>query len=153
MFTDLLGFLAQFSSALWAVVLVTLAVRFIGIRLYRRDVAGSAVTGPLRVISAARAATPAIAERGAGAEGLIHRRFAVREDADFALTRRLLADGALPSAQVADFVPTRAAVRVRAEDITHSDERSGARTGEAPAPAHRTRAAAAERAVPGEISS
>lgn len=43
MFESLLGFVAQLSVVLWAVVLFTLVIRFIGIFMYRRGAARTAL--------------------------------------------------------------------------------------------------------------
>jgi hypothetical protein len=45
MFESLLGFVAELSVALWAVVLLTLVIRFIGVFMYRRGAARRASAG------------------------------------------------------------------------------------------------------------
>lgn len=48
MFESLLGFVAQLSLALWALVTLTLVIRFIGILMYRR---GAARTAPVEAVA------------------------------------------------------------------------------------------------------
>lgn len=43
MFESLLSFVAQLSMALWVLVLVTIIIRFVGVRIYRRDVVRAAL--------------------------------------------------------------------------------------------------------------
>lgn len=45
MFESLLGFVAQLSVVLWATVILTLVIRFIGIFMYRRGAARTAPVG------------------------------------------------------------------------------------------------------------
>lgn len=47
MFENLLGFVAQLSVVLWAVVALTLVIRFIGIFMYRRGAARPAPIGAM----------------------------------------------------------------------------------------------------------
>jgi len=43
MFASLLGFVAQLSVVLWGVVILTAVIRFVGIRIYRRSAAPTAL--------------------------------------------------------------------------------------------------------------
>jgi hypothetical protein len=43
MFEGLLGFVAQLSVVLWSLVILTAAIRFVGMRIYRRGAARTAV--------------------------------------------------------------------------------------------------------------
>lgn len=45
MFEDLLSFVAQLSVVLWALVTLTLAIRFVGIFVYRRAASRTALVG------------------------------------------------------------------------------------------------------------
>jgi multisubunit Na+/H+ antiporter MnhC subunit len=70
MFESLLGFVAQLSLVLWSVVTLTLVIRFIGIRFYRRaarralariGAAGNSATAtPEAAATGAAAAAPAV---------------------------------------------------------------------------------------------
>ncbi|HEY1158391.1 MAG TPA: hypothetical protein VGE95_19170 [Arthrobacter sp.] len=62
MFESLLGFVAQLSLVLWSVVTLTVVIRFIGIRFYRR-----AARRALARIAAAAAPAPGTAGAGSGA--------------------------------------------------------------------------------------
>lgn len=55
MFESLLGFVAQLSVVLWSLVILTAVIRFVGIRIYRRGAAGTALVETL----ASSAAVPA----------------------------------------------------------------------------------------------
>ena len=48
MFERLLDFVAQLSGVLWALVILTAVIRFVGIRIYRR---GAAVTAPVETLA------------------------------------------------------------------------------------------------------
>ncbi len=61
MFESLLGFVAQLSLVLWSVVTLTVVIRFIGIRFYRR--------AARRALARARAAVPNPAEDAATGSG------------------------------------------------------------------------------------
>ena len=67
MFESLLRFMAQLSLALWAVVVVTLVIRFVAVRLYRRDVPRSAVR---RSPAAVRREPNVVAQLDVGLAGL-----------------------------------------------------------------------------------
>ena len=57
MFEGLLGFVAQLSGVLWGLVILTLVIRFVGIRIYRRGAARRALVATV----APSAAVPAAA--------------------------------------------------------------------------------------------
>lgn len=57
MFEGLLGFVAQLSVVLWALVILTLVIRFVGIFLYRRS-AAVVTAGTVAQIGTARAIAP-----------------------------------------------------------------------------------------------
>lgn len=61
MFEGLLGFVAKLSLVLWTLVLLTLVVRFVGIRIYRHGAARRGVVEPVApsVATAPEAAAPA----------------------------------------------------------------------------------------------
>jgi len=65
MFESLLGFVAQLSLVLWSVVTLTVIIRFIGIRFYRRA-ARRALTR-ITAAGASATATPEAAAAGASA--------------------------------------------------------------------------------------
>lgn len=43
MFESLIGFVAELSLVLWALVVLTVVIRFVGMRFYRRDAVGTAL--------------------------------------------------------------------------------------------------------------
>ncbi len=59
MFEGLLAFVAQLSVALWALVILTLVVRFVGILLYRRGASRTAPGGAVAPLGTAPATATA----------------------------------------------------------------------------------------------
>lgn len=58
MFESLLSFVAQLSVVLWAVVILTLVIRFIGVFMYRRGAARTALVGAVGPSDTVPAAAP-----------------------------------------------------------------------------------------------
>lgn len=61
MFESLLGFVAQLSVVLWSLVTLTVVIRFVGIRIYRRGAARTALVETVAPSAAVPAAVPTTA--------------------------------------------------------------------------------------------